>query len=205
MVDIIKEDLGPPSTPLVVRVRFLVGAVGEADSDADHLAWKVEVLSWGDGRFFPTMSQAFSRAEPSFMATPLLARPLWKGLVSMPWWNSRCPWIVLGNVPSIHVSYSQYSCMPLVIINSVVFLRFSLPIIPFNFWFITRHTWGQLSPGIVCTRECNSLWWPAAGFLPRCSSSSGSGDYLLNRNGVSHGAGWECRFLFDGSGRRGRH
>ena len=45
MVDIIKDDLDPPSAPLVVPARFLVGAVGEAEGDANHPSWKVGVGS----------------------------------------------------------------------------------------------------------------------------------------------------------------
>ena len=43
MVDRSKEDLDPPYSPLVVRVRFLVGAVVESEGDANHPAWKVRV------------------------------------------------------------------------------------------------------------------------------------------------------------------
>ena len=43
MVYIIKEDLDHTSEPLVVPVRFLVRAAGEAEGDADNPAWKVGV------------------------------------------------------------------------------------------------------------------------------------------------------------------
>ena len=45
MVDRIKEDIDPPYAPIVIRVRFLVGAFGEADVDANNPAWKVGVGS----------------------------------------------------------------------------------------------------------------------------------------------------------------
>ena len=44
----------------------------------------------------------------------------------------------------------------------------------------------------------------ATGILPPWSYPSVFGKSLLNRNGVSHGAGLECRFTFEGGGRRGR-
>ena len=43
MVDISNEYLDTHFAPLVVHVLFLVGAVGEAECDADHPAWKVLV------------------------------------------------------------------------------------------------------------------------------------------------------------------
>ena len=37
------------------------------------------------GSGFPAICQALSSAGPSFVATPLLSQPLFKGFVSMPW------------------------------------------------------------------------------------------------------------------------
>ena len=60
-----------------------------------------------------------------------------------------------------------------------------------------RHTWVQVSPVLVCTRNYNSLQWPVAGVLPsRYYLDSESGGSLLSRDGSSmnHGNYWE--FLF---------
>ena len=156
----------------------------------------------GDG--FPAILQALSRSGPSIMTTPLLVRPLWQGFVVMLWWSRRCPRIFLENVPWIHVSCRKYPCMNLTIINSIVFSSLSPPVIRCTLWFSRRHTWGQVSPGLVCTWECKCLRWLAAGISPPWSSTSKSRDFSLNRNGVGHGAGWECQFPFEGRGRRGR-
>ena len=38
-----QEDFYHPSSPLVERLRFLVGEVEEAKGDANHLTWEVGV------------------------------------------------------------------------------------------------------------------------------------------------------------------
>ena len=103
---------------------------------------KSELVAEVMGGGFPAMFQALSRAGPRMMAAPLLVQPLCHGFSVMPWWSRRCPRIVAENVLRSHVSCRQYPCMPLVIINSIVFSSFSPPVRPCTFWFITRHTWG---------------------------------------------------------------
>ena len=166
MVDRIKEYIDPPFTPLVVRVRLFFWAVREEEGDADHPAWEFGARSWGYGGGFPTMYQAQSNAGPSINTTPLLAQTLWQNFVAMPWWSWRCSRIVLENAPRRHVSCRKYLCMPLEIIILIVFSSLSSPVRPCKFWFITWHTWGKVSPDLVCTLESNSLRWSTAGVLP---------------------------------------
>ena len=150
------------------------------------------------------MYQSRSSAGPRIIATPLLTRLLWHSFVAMPCCSRRCPWIVLENVLRSHVYWRQYPCMPLVIMRSMVVRRLYSPVIPCTFWLITWHACGQVSLDLYCTWECDSLRGSAAGVSPYWSSPSVSGKYSLSCDGVSHGAGWECRFLFVGEGRRGR-
>ena len=156
------------------------------------------------GSGFPVMSQARSSAGPRINVTPLLDKPLRQGFVTMPWKIRRCPRIVLENVLRSHVSCRKYQCMPLVIIRSIVLSILSLPVSPCTFWFITWTTWGQVSPDLVCTLECNYLRWLADGVSPPWYYFSVLGNSSLNRYGVSHGAGWGCWFPFEGRRRRGR-
>ena len=165
---------------------------------------KLELESDVMGGGFPAMSQAKSSAGTRIIVTPLLAWTLWQGFVAMTWWSRRFPQIVLENFPTSHVSYRQYQCTPLVIISSMVFLKLSSPISPCTFYFIAWHAWGQVSPYLACTLECDSLRRSAAGVSPPWYSSSMLGKSLLKCDGVSHGAGWEWRFPFNGGGRRGR-
>ena len=116
-----------------------------------------ELIAEVMGGGFTAMFQALRRAGPRMMGTPLLVRPLWHGFVVISWWSRRCPRIVLENDPRSHISCMQYPWMPHSIIISIVFSISPPPFKPCMFWFRTRHSWRQVSLGIFCTRECNSL------------------------------------------------
>ena len=87
------------------------------------------------GGDFPAMFQALSRSGPRMVATPLLVRPLWHGLVVVTWCSRIFPRIVLENDPMSHVSYMQYPFMTLSIIILIIFSSFSPPFKPCMFWF----------------------------------------------------------------------
>ena len=97
----------------------------------------------------------------------------------------------------------QKPCSPRLIIIFMVFSSFPTPFKPWTFWFRTRHSWGQVSRGLVCTRECNSLRWPVTGVLPLWSYHFDLGGSSLNCNGLlmNHGTGWEWRFHLEESWR----
>ena len=77
-----KEDLDPL---LWCMSAFLIERLGKQKVTPIIRPGKSELVAEVIGGVFPTMFQALSRAGPSIMATPLLVRTLWQGLVSMPW------------------------------------------------------------------------------------------------------------------------
>lgn len=98
---------------------------------------------------FPAPIQAWVRFVPRMIKTPALFRPYVFGShYSTLWWNFVCPWIVLVNKPSCHVSCRHYAWIFFSIVSLMIFSSLSswCPKL-LMFWFRIVHVCRQVSLG----------------------------------------------------------
>ena len=118
---------------------------------------KLDLLAEMIRGIFTAMFQALIRSGYRMMSTPLMSQPFWYFFFLMTFWNRRFHRIVVENDLRRYVSCRQYLWIPLPTIVLIVFSSFHPPFNPWALWLRMRHSCGQISMGLDCTLEYDSL------------------------------------------------